>query len=194
MDIIELAEQNQQNAWKLLDETGIIPAWERIGATVHLVGSLKSGLLMKSRDIDLHIYTGKLDITESFSVMQELAERLKLKEIQYKNLVHTEEECIEWHALYEDQELHTWKFDLIHIRKGSKYDGVVENVTAAIAKLLTPGLRETILRIKYEVPDGVMIPGIEIYHAVFTGDVRSYEVLERRRQEHPLTNSLDWLP
>lgn len=25
MDIIELAEQNQQNAWKLLDETGIIP-------------------------------------------------------------------------------------------------------------------------------------------------------------------------
>ena len=185
MDIIELAEQNQQNAWKLLDETGIIPAWERIGATVHLVGSLKSGLLMKSR---------KLDITESFSVMQELAERLKLKEIQYKNLVHTEEECIEWHALYEDQELHTWKFDLIHIRKGSKYDGVVENVTAAIAKLLTPGLRETILRIKYEVPDGVMIPGIEIYHAVFTGDVRSYEELERWRQEHPLTNSLDWLP
>ena len=102
MDIIELAEQNQQNAWKLLDETGIIPAWERIGATVHLVGSLKSGLLMKSRDVDLHIYTGKLDITESFSVMQELAERLKLKEIQYKNLVHTEEECIEWHVLYED--------------------------------------------------------------------------------------------
>ena len=194
MDIIELAEQNQQNAWKLLDETGIIPAWERIGATVHLVGSLKSGLLMKSRDIDLHIYTGKLDITESFSVMQELAERLKLKEIQYKNLVHTEEECIEWHALYEDQELHTWKFDLIHIRKGSKYDGVVENVTAAIAKLLTPGLRETILRIKYEVPDGVMIPGIETYHAVFTGDVRSYEELERWRQEPPLTNSLDWLP
>ena len=194
MDIIELAEQNQQNAWKLLDETGIIPAWERIGATVHLVGSLKSGLLMKSRDIDLHIYTGTLDITESFSVMQELAERLKLKEIQYKNLVHTEEECIEWHALYEDQELHTWKFDLIHIRKGSKYDGVVENVTAAIAKLLTPGLRETILRIKYEVPDGVMIPGIEIYHAVFTGGVRSYVELERWRQEHPLTNSWDGLP
>lgn len=56
--VLRTREQNQQNAWKLLDETGIIPAWERIGATVHLVGSLKSGLLMKSRDIDLHIYTG----------------------------------------------------------------------------------------------------------------------------------------
>lgn len=67
MDIIELAEQNQQNAWKLLDETVLFRLGKRIGATVHLVGSLKSGLLMKSRDIDLHIYTGKLDITESFS-------------------------------------------------------------------------------------------------------------------------------
>ena len=92
---------------------------------------------------------------------------------------------------------HPQRFENISLNgnyKGSKYDGVVENVTAAIAKLLTPGLRETILRIKYEVPDGVMIPGIEIYHAVFTGDVRSYEELERWRQEHPLTNSLDWLP
>ena len=88
MDIIELAEQNQQNAWKLLDETGIIPAWERIGATVHLVGSLKSGLLMKSRDIDLHIYTGKLDITESFSVMQELAVSSGMLCMKIRSCIH----------------------------------------------------------------------------------------------------------
>ena len=55
MDILELALHNQQTAWKVLEHTGIIRAWERIGATVHLVGSLKSGLLAKSRDIDLHI-------------------------------------------------------------------------------------------------------------------------------------------
>ena len=45
MDILELALHNQQTAWKVLEHTGIIRAWERIGATVHLVGSLKSGLL-----------------------------------------------------------------------------------------------------------------------------------------------------
>ena len=56
MDILELALHNQQTAWKVLEHTGIIRAWERIGATVHLVGSLKSGLLAKSRNIDLHIY------------------------------------------------------------------------------------------------------------------------------------------
>ena len=190
MDILELALHNQQTAWNILEHTGIIPAWERIGATVHLVGSLKSGLLAKSR----HIYTDTLDIAASFSVMQELAEQLSLKEIQFKNLIQTEEECIEWHSIYEDEDMNTWKFDMIHIRKGSKYDGVVEKVTAAITNRLTPEIKNTILQIKFDVPDGVQIPGIEIYHAVFVGGVRSYEELEQWRKTNPLTNSLDWLP
>ena len=151
MDIHELARQNQQSAWKVLEDTCIIEAWERIGATVHLVGSLRTGLLAKSRDIDIHIYTDRLDVGESFSVIRELAERLPLQEIQYRNLIHTEEECMEWHALYKDREQNTWKFDMIHIRKGSRYDGVVEKVTAAIAERLTPEIRKTILQIKFDV-------------------------------------------
>lgn len=194
MDIFKLAEQNQQSAWKILEDTRIISAWESIGATVHLVGSLKSGLMMKSKDIDMHIYTDKLDITESFSVMQKLVARLPLKEIQYINGVDTEEECIEWHAIYEDEEMNLWKFDMIHIRKGSKYDGTVEKVTDAIINKLTPELRRTILQIKNEVPDGIMIPGIEIYHAVFAGNVKSYTELEQWCKTNPLTNSLGWMP
>lgn len=194
MDILELALLNQQKAWKILEHTGIVQAWEGTGATVHLVGSLRSGLLAKNKDIDLHIYTDKLDITESFSVMQELAERLVLKEVSYKNLIQTEEECMEWHALYEDEGKQIWKFDMIHIRKGSKYDGVIERVTAAIMHRLTPELRRTILQIKFDVPEGVLIPGIEIYHAVFVGGVRSYEELEQWRIAHPLINSLEWMP
>ena len=31
MDIHELARQNQQSAWKVLEDTRIIEAWERIG-------------------------------------------------------------------------------------------------------------------------------------------------------------------
>ena len=179
MDIHELARQNQQSAWKVLEDTRIIEAWERIGATVRLVGSLRTGLLAKSRDIDIHIYTDRLDVGESFSVIRELAERLPLQEIQYRNLIHTEEECMEWHALYKDREQNTWKFDMIHIRKGSRYDGVVEKVTAAIAERLTPG---------------VTIPGIEIYHAVFTGGVRTYKELEEWRKTNQLADSLGWLP
>ena len=194
MDIHELARQNQQSAWKVLEDTCIIEAWERIGATVHLVGSLRTGLLAKSRDIDIHIYTDRLDVGESFSVIRELAERLPLQEIQYRNLIHTEEECMEWHALYKDREQNTWKFDMIHIRKGSRYDGVVEKVTAAIAERLTPEIRKTILQIKFDVPDGVTIPGIEIYHAVFTGGVRTYKELEEWRKTNQLADRLGWLP
>lgn len=86
------------------------------------------------------------------------------------------------------------KFDMIHIRKGSKYDGTVEKVSEAIIKQLTPEIRQTILQIKYEVPDNVLIPGIEIYQAVFSGKVRNYKESEKWRKAHPLTNSLDWLP
>lgn len=194
MDILKIAEQNQQSAWKVLENTRIIPTWESIGATVHLVGSLKSGLMMKSKDIDMHIYTEKLDIAESFSVMQELAKRLSLKEILYKNGIDTDEECIEWHALYNDKDMNVWKLDMIHIRKDSKYDGTVERVTDAIINKLTPELRRTILEIKNEVPDGKMIPGIEIYHAVFVGNVKSYTELEQWRKTNPLTDSLGWMP
>ncbi len=194
MDILELAKQNQQAAWKILENSGIISTWQRIGATVHLVGSLKSGLLAKNRDIDLHIYSDQLSIVESFSVMQRLAEDLSLIEIQYKNLIDTEEECIEWHALYRDEDANCWKLDMIHIRKNSKYDGVVERVTTAIMEHLTPEIRRTILQIKFDIPDEVMIPGIEIYHAVFEGGVRNYDELQQWRKTNPLTNSLDWLP
>lgn len=54
--------------------------------------------------------------------------------------------------------------------------------------------KSRILQIKFDVPDGVQIPGIEIYHAVFVGGVRNYEELEQWRKTNPLTNSLDWLP
>ena len=97
------------------------------------------------------------DIAASFSVMQDLAERLSLKEIQFKNLIQTEEDCIEWHAIYDDEDMNTWKFGVIHIRKGSKYDGVVEKVTVAITKQLTPEIKNTILQIKFDVPDGIQI-------------------------------------
>lgn len=194
MEILKLAERNQQSARKVLEDTAIISAWEGIGATVHLIGSAKTGLMMKSLDIDMHIYTDVLDIASSFSVMQMLAERLPLMEITYINGIDTEEECIEWHALYKDKEMNIWKLDMIHIRKGSKYDGIVEKVTDAINEKLTPQLRRTILKIKNEVPEGIMIPGIHIYYAVFTGNVKNYTEFKQWYSANPLIDSLRWMP
>ncbi|MCD8166234.1 MAG: nucleotidyltransferase domain-containing protein [Bacteroides sp.] len=194
MDILKIAEENQQRTWQIVEQSGVIPLWESIGATVYMVGSLRSGLLMKNRDIDIHIYTDQVSLAESFGVVQQLAERLFLRELTYRDLRDTEEECVEWHALHEDKEGKVCKLDMIHIRRGSKYDGVVEGVTEAIMEKLTPELRKTILQVKFEVPQGVSIPGIEIYHAVFTGGVRSYRELEEWRKRCPLTDSLGWRP
>lgn len=193
MDILNYSQEIRKTAFEILDGSGLIQLWEAIGAEVYLVGSVKTGLLIH-RDIDIHVYTEKVSIPDSFGVMAKLAERMQLTELQYKNGIETEEECIEWHALFEDKNGDCWKLDLIHIRKGSLYDGVVEKVTDTIAGKLTPELRETILRIKYDMPKDALIPGIEVYHAVFTGNVKTYGELLQWRKTNPLTDSLGWMP
>lgn len=60
MDIIKLSQQNQKLAWEILDESNVIPIWESIGAKINIVGSLKTGLMMRSLDIDIHIYTKEI--------------------------------------------------------------------------------------------------------------------------------------
>ncbi len=193
MDVFEISEHTQRQAWQILEETCVMSLWESIGAEVYIVGSLKSGLLMH-RDIDMHVYSDRVCVEESFAVISRLMVQKGWRELQYRNLLDTEEECVEWHALYEDHEGNVWKFDMIHIRKGSRYDGVVERVTEEISCKLTPELRRTILQIKYDVPEMERIPGIEVYYGVFTGGVRSYEELLQWREENPMENSLGWKP
>lgn len=193
MDILKYSQEIQKTAFEILENYQLIQLWEDIGAEVYLVGSVKTGLLIH-KDIDIHVYTGKVSVSDSFSVMAKLAERMNLTELQYKNGLDTEEECVEWHALFEDKNKDCWKLDLIHIRKGSMYDGVVEKVTDTIAGKLTPELRKAILQIKYDMPKDALIPGIEVYHAVFAGNVKTYEELLQWRQTNPLTDSLGWVP
>ena len=69
MDILDIARLNQQRAWKVVEDSGVIPAWESIGAEINLVGSLSTGLLMTHRDIDFHIYTSPLELSDSFRAM-----------------------------------------------------------------------------------------------------------------------------
>lgn len=200
MDIIELSTYNQQAAWKIIEETRVIQIWENIGAKVCLVGSLKSGLLMKNKDIDFHVYTDELNISDSFSAIKELALNPGIKDIQYRNLIDTEEECIEWHVRYKGEDGYLWKMDIIHIRKGSAYDGYIEKVTEGIMAALTPEIKRTILEIKYEVPETdktletEQIMGLEVYRAVLEGKVRNYSEFMEWRRLHPFTGVMEWMP
>ena len=180
MNILELAKRNQQKAWEIIEDTRIVRIWEGMGAKVNLVGSLRTGLLMKHRDIDFHIYTSPLDLSASFRVMAELAENTSVKKIEYTNLLHTVEACIEWHAWYQDMEGELWQMDMIHIQEGSRYDGYFERVAERISAVLTDEMRLAILKLKYETPDTEKIMGVEYYQAVIIRNLRNGEDCIRR--------------
>lgn len=194
MNIFELAKRNQQKAWEIIEDTRIVRIWEGIGAKVNLVGSLRTGLLMKHRDIDFHIYTSPLDLSASFRAMAELAENTSVKRIEYTNLLHTAEACIEWHAWYQDMEGELWQMDMIHIQEGSRYDGYFERVAERISAVLTDEMRLAILKLKYETPDTEKIMGVEYYQAVIQDGVRSYPEFEEWRRLHPAVGVVEWMP
>lgn len=194
MNILELAKRNQQKAWEIIEDTRIVRIWEGIGAKVNLVGSLRTGLLMKHRDIDFHIYTSPLDLSVSFRAMAELAENTSVKKIEYTNLLHTAEACIEWHAWYQDMEGELWQMDMIHIQEGSRYDGYFERVAERISAVLTDEMRLAILKLKYETPDTEKIMGVEYYQAVIQDGVRSYPEFEEWRRLHPAVGVVEWVP
>ena len=194
MNILELAKRNQQKAWEIIEDTRIVRIWEGIGAKVNLVGSLRTGLLMKHRDIDFHIYTSPLDLSASFRAMAELAENMSIKKIEYTNLLHTAEACIEWHAWYQDMEGELWQMDMIHIQEGSRYDGYFERVAERISAVLTDEMRLAILKLKYETPDTEKIMGVEYYQAVIQDGVRSYPEFEEWRRLHPAVGVVEWMP
>lgn len=194
MDLLDIATLNQQKAWSIIKDTRIIQIWESVGAIVNLVGSLKTGLLMKHRDIDFHIYSSPMNLSDSFRAMAMLAENPSVRKIEYTNLLDTEEACIEWHAWCQDGEGELWQIDMIHIREGSRYDGYFEKVAERISAVLTDEMKRTILQLKYETPDDEKIMGIEYYQAVIKDGIKSYSAFEQWRKLHPVTGVIEWMP
>ena len=191
---LEMARTNQQRAREVIRRLGVVEAWESIGAEVHLVGSLATGLLMRHLDIDYHIYSEPWVPTSGFAVMERLASCPGVRKIEYVNGADTEERCVEWHLGYEDERGDTWQVDLIHMPKGSPYDGYFERMAERIGAVMTPVMREMILRLKYETPDTEKIMGVEYYRAVIEGGVRTYEQLLQWRSLHPVEGVMHWIP
>ncbi len=193
-DIIDLSEQMQQRAHCIIRRLGIEEAWKAIAAEPHLVGSVSMGLLMKHRDIDYHINSPVLCIEESFAAVARIAAHDGVEQLSYANLVHTDEACIEWHISYRDERDELWQIDMMHILRGSRYDGYFEWQAARIVDALTPERREAILRLKYETPAEAKIMGVEYYRAVIEGGVRDYAAFEAWRRRHPVTGIMEWMP
>lgn len=195
MDTIErIARRNRLRAEEIIRDSRLVEIWQSVGAEVRQVGSLRSGLLMKHRDIDFHIYSSPLRLEESFAAMAQLAANPAVGRIECRNLLSTDEACVEWHAAYRDRDGDEWQLDMIHIVRGSRYDGYFERVADRIAAALTPATRRAILQLKYDTPDDVKIAGIEYYVAVLRDGVRSYDAFAEWRRTHPLTGIVEWMP
>lgn len=193
-DILDLSGRNQQRAWNIIRRLDIMKIWADAGAEAHVVGSLAMGLMMTHRDIDIHVYSSPLTVEGSFAAMAKLAVNAAIKKIECRNLLDTDEACIEWHAWYGDGDGEPWQIDIIHILKGSRYDGFFERMAERIKAALTDETRLAILRLKAETPEDVHIMGVEYYQAVLRGGVRTMADFIRWRQEHPVTGIVEWMP
>lgn len=192
--ILKTAEINQKKAFDIIDKIGLVKCWETIGATINLIGSLKTGLLMTHRDIDFHIYTETLDISESFKAIMLLAINPRIIHIEYTNLIETDEKCIEWHAWYSDEDNLTWQIDMMHILKGSKYDGFFEKMTDRINAVITEEQRHMILKLKYETPENLKINGVEYYKAVIKDNINNFSDFLLWRDKQSTNGIIEWIP
>lgn len=192
--LIEIAQTNQQRAHEIIQDLNLIPLWASIDVEANLVGSLRMELLMKHLDIDLHLYSDPVSLADDFRIIARLAQNPRVKRIEYANLLDTEEACLEWHLHYEDPLNQMWQIDMIHILKGSRYDGYFEQMADRIVAALTDETRHTILQLKYETPESEKIMGIEYYQAVLRDGVKNYVEFETWRRQHPITGIITWMP
>lgn len=194
-EILTLAAANQRRAGEILDELRLRELWQEAGTRAEVVGSLRSGLLCRHLDIDLHVYTpAPLRVEESFAVMARIARNPRIRRIEYANLLDAEDCCLEWHAQYKDRDGRVWQIDMIHMEEGSPWAGYFERVADRIATVLTAETREAILRLKYETPEGEKIPGIVYYRAVLEGGVRDAAAFENWLENHPAEGIMKWIP
>lgn len=183
----------RNRASELLRKSGIIEAWESIGAKIRLVGSYRIGL-MTDFDIDLHIYTETLDPAESLRTLSGILGGMDIVRYTYINGADTDEHCLEWHLSMRDDSGAVWTIDMIQILAGSRYDGVFEDTAESVMDALTPETAKTILQLKNLASPDNRICGVEFYCAVISDGVRTWDEFQKWHEAHRGKSLMAWRP
>ena len=193
-EIKVLTQRNQEKAKDILTNSNIIGILENAGLRVNIIGSLRMGLLVNHKDIDLHVYSSDITIEKSFSIMSSIAAIPNIVETRCINGLGTQEKCVEWHFYYRDNDDNMWQIDIIHIENGSQYDGYFEKMADRIIELISPQQKDTILKLKYLSNIEGDIHGSEIYEAVMSEGIADFKELKdwvkSRRKKEPYF----WMP
>lgn len=192
---VQKAKNMQKEAWKVIEQTDMLAIWHSVGATINLVGSLKTGLLINNRDIDFHIYTEPFSLEQSFLAISKLAQNPNIQAIHYTNLLESEDRCIQWQAIYKDKNKNLWQIDMVHLLQDSFYAGYFEKVAARILEVLTPQTYDAILKIKNELEyDKRKIKSILIYKAVIEEGILDKDSFLKWEQENISEEIIHWIP
>ena len=183
-----------RRAERVLRGSGMLEVWESLGAKIRSVGSFRTDLMMKDRDIDLHVYTETLDPERVRKAVTPLLASGKVRKLAYADNSGTDEHCLEWHWLLSDSRGEIWTFDVIQILAGSAFDGFFEDASEALLDVLTPETRKKILELKAAEPEGSGICGMEFCRAVLEGHVAGWEEFLAWRRSVPPETLLDWRP
>lgn len=183
----------REAACALLRNNHVIECWESIGARIRLVGSVRTGLICRHRDVDLHIYTDQLDAAQTLAALSPLLAQPNVLQCTFINGAQTDEECLEWHLKILDNQQQTWDIDMIQIRSGSRYDGKMEDTAEAIIDHMTPEEQHLILELKEHQLEGYVC-GIQYVKAVLDDGVRTIAEFEEWRRHNPPETLLGWMP
>ena len=179
---------------KVLRESKVLEAWESIGGKVRIVGSFRTDLMMKHRDIDLHIYTESLDVSRALEALRPVIASGKTAGLHYVNGAESNEHCLEWHLRLLDELGEEWKIDMIQIQAGTRYDGVMEDVAEGVMDAATPEVRKRILSLKKECPDDLQICGIAFCKAVIADGVTNWKQFSEWLRNNPPERLMHWRP
>ncbi|MCH5216061.1 MAG: phosphoglycerate mutase family protein [Muribaculaceae bacterium] len=195
-EIKNISNIYQSKAFQILEDTRLIEILEKNGLRVSLVGSLRMGLLVNHRDIDLHIYSKDLTVESSFQVISKIVANPNFTETLCINGLSTDEHCMEWHLKYKDDENKIWQIDVIHIEEGTQYDGYFERMADTIVEIITNSQRDTILKLKYLsiLEKEMQIHSPEIYEAVIDKGIEDFEELKSWIKKRRLEESYYWIP
>lgn len=192
--IYSIVSSMQKQAWDIINDTDLIGIWTSIGATINLVGSLKTGLLINNRDIDFHIYTNPFRLSDSFSAVSRLAQNRRIKSISYTNLLEDHDKCLEWHAFYNDTMGCSWQINMFHILNESPWAGYSEKVDQRISEMLTQETRRAVLEIKNAIPSQEKLTGIQVYKAVIEDGIRDVDSFWEWKKQNPEQGIIKWMP
>ena len=166
-----MAREAQAQARAIVEELDIEGRWRRAGAQINAVGSYRTGLLVRHRDIDFHAYTPALDLDLSFGVMAGLARSPHLHSLHFVNGSRKGERCLEWHAVWQRPGGEPWQIDIIHIEQGSAFDGYFERFADRLCRRLDAESRDAILR---NWPDKVSCAMVFCRENLFVEDKITY--------------------